>query len=190
MFMRVLACLCTIFVFSTPAHARHIKLWSFDKLSKSADVVVIATVISSEAFDEPSGKPELGDAVFEGRLTRFVIKGVLNGEVEGRELELVHYIVTANGRFIAPGIGHAFSTPHVAEFSGGRLAGSIKKGATKSGEDAAPTHYLLFLKQRKDGKFEPVSGQVDSACSVMLVKPEAPAPFHRDQTSLRDMPSP
>jgi hypothetical protein len=35
-----------------------------------------------------------------------------------------------------------------------------------------PQQYLLFLKVRKDGKFEPVSGQVDSAFSAIDVTPQ------------------
>ena len=30
----------------------------------------------------------------------------------------------------------------------------------------SPPEYLLFLKQRKDGMYEPVSGQLDAAFSV------------------------
>jgi hypothetical protein len=176
---------------STSANARIIEEWSYDKLSKRADVVVVATVISTEGWDDPSGKPQCGDAVFEGRLSRLDTKGVLKGEVEGDELKLVHYIVTANGRINEGGRRVITSVPYVAEFQEGRRRDqdSPKGGATKNGADADPPHYLLFLKQRKDGKFEPVSGQVDSACSVMLLKPEGPASWHRDpRTELRDAP--
>ena len=169
--------LFAIGIFSTSANARPFQVWSYDKLIKRADVVVVATVISAEKWDEPSDKPVMGDVVFEGRVTTFEVKGVLKGDVVDKEIELVHYKVAANGR-IRGGVLTITSEAYVADFEEGTPRERV---AAKDGEDVGARHYLLFLKQRKDGKFEPINGQVDSACSVMVLNPEGPANWHREE---------
>jgi len=178
MLIRSLAGLSTVVFIATVAHARHVELWSYDKLSKRADAVVVATAVSADEWEEPDDKPQMGSVVFAGQMTKFEIKGVLKGNVTDRTIELVHYRVVANGTFIAPGVKVAHSRAYVADFA--ERKASTKNLAAKDGEVDGPAHFLLFLKQRKDGRFEPVSGQVDSACSVMVLTPEGPAPWHRE----------
>jgi hypothetical protein len=171
MYVRNLVGLFVVVALSAPAYARPIKRWNYDKLSRSSDVVVVATAASTEDWDDPAGMPQLGEVVFKGQLTSFKIQGVLKGEVREDKLELVHYTVTANGRQ-SPGPGlktHVTSRAYVADF---RIAAPRKRG-----KEGGTPHYLLFLKRRNDGNFEPVSGQVDSANSVMLLQPEGPHLF-------------
>lgn len=183
MFTRFLVGLFTVVLIAAVAHARHVEPWSYDKLSSRADAVVVATVVSTSEWEEPDEAPQMGSVVFEGQLTKFEIQGVLKGKVTGRSMELVHYRVVANGKFIAPGVKVVHSRAYVADFTERKAA--IKNRATKDVEEDGPSHYLLFLKQRKNGRFEPVSGQVDSACSVMILKPEGPARWHREDTGER-----
>src|SRR5260221_592914 len=117
MFTRFLVGFGTVLLIATMAHARRVELWSYEKLSKRADAVVVATVISTDAWDEPDEEPQTGSVVFAGQLTKFEIKGVLKGKVTDRTLELVHYRVVANGTFIAPGVKVAHSRAYVADFT-------------------------------------------------------------------------
>ncbi len=168
MFVRNLIGFFVVVVLSAPAYARHIQTWNYDQLNKASDVVVVATVASTDDWDDPADMPQLGEVVFKGQLTSIIIQGVLKGGVTEKQLELVHYTVTANGRK-NPGPGlksHVTSRAYVADLQ--------KVGPRRVGEERGTPHYLLFLKRRDDGKFEPVSGQVDSANSVMLLQPEGP----------------
>jgi hypothetical protein len=175
MFTRVFAGFCTIVLIATTADGRHVELWSYDRLSKSADVVVVATVVSTDAWGDAEEKPQLGGVVFEGQLTKFEVKGVLKGKVTQTTMELVHYRATMVGTALRSGVRVIHTRAYAADFH--TAATAAKSGTTR---DEGPPHYLLFLKQREDGKFEPVSGQVDSACSVMLLKPEGPVRLHRE----------
>jgi len=166
MFVRNLVGLFVVAVLSAPADARIIQTWNYDKLTKTSDIVVVATVASTGGWDDPADMPEMGDVVFKGQLTGFDIQSVLKGEVPGKELNLVHYVVIANGTTLPGGVKLVTSQAYVADFQ--------KVFPTRGGMQGGKPNYLLFLKQRKDGNFEPVSGQIDSACSVMLLQPEAP----------------
>lgn len=168
MFARALTAVFIVITAAVPANARTFQKWSYDRLNEKSDIVVIATVESTAGWDDPADMPRFGETVFKGQLTSFKIRGMLKGELAEPELKLVHYVVTANSR---PGHGLG-GRAYVADFQ--------KVVRDKDGNDTGPPHYLLFLKRRKDGRLEPVSGQVDSACSVMLLMPEGPAHWHRE----------
>ena len=125
----------------------------------------------------------MGGVTFAGQLTKFEVNGVLKGKLAERTLDLVHYTATVTGEVIGPGVKVSYARAYVAEFP--ETKAPSEDDATRKGEGGGNQHYLLFLKRRKDGKFEPVSGQVDSACSVMLLKPEGPASWHREDISER-----
>ena len=176
MLIRFLTGLSTMVLIATSVHARHVELWSYEKLSKRADVVVVATAISTDAWDEASEEePQMGGVVFAGQLTKFEVKGVLKGKVTDQRLDLVHYRATHVGTRLTSGVKVIHAHAYTAEFH--TVQKPSKPGRTR---DDGPPHYLLFLTAREDGKFEPVSGQVDSACSVMILTPEGPAHWHRE----------
>jgi len=158
---------CLFLLMGVRADARIFKPWSYAELNEQADVVVIGTVKSTAAWNEPFDKRLLGSPEMVGQLTTFRLKAVLKGKLRGGELKLVHYRVSEKETVIING-------PMLPKFREGKIRIEIgsEDGADKESESQNTPHYLLFLKSRADGKFEPVSGQVDSAFSVMLLKPE------------------
>lgn len=149
---RLLAVLVVI-GFVLPAHARLLPDWSYDRLLKEADVVVIAEATAVEDTGEATQvNPWKVD--FVGVSTKFAVKTVLKGKVDGDTLKVLHYrlkpdVLVENG-------------PLLVAF---RLKGVDVQTKTSKVNLGKP-HYLLFLKKRKDGRFEPLSGPVDPALSV------------------------
>ena len=92
--------------------------------------------------------------LFEARTATFEVEHVLQGKLPKDGLKVLHFKVK-DGHQIANG-------PDLAEFrtKGGEITAKAGKFAW------GRPNYLLFLKARKDGRYEPVSGQFDSAFSV------------------------
>jgi hypothetical protein len=189
MLARPFPVICAVLLICNSAVARAVHPWTIEELNSEADVVVITTVVSTEPFDElleidrrhpKSQQRDGGLSIFDngwrdldGQLTTFALKTVLKGTVEGESLQLVHYKVDDG----AP--GKYQNRALVAEFR------KEEYRADKASQPGVPKQrvptgrkqsYLLFLKLRKDGKFEPVSGQIDSAFSVMELRGSLPYP--------------
>jgi hypothetical protein len=127
-----------------PTFARRVLQWSYQDLTKEADVVVIARAIESEnTKDEHKSDWSIE---FEGVNTRFEVLGVLKGETD-KTITLLHF-EWGNAKPGKEGDDFIRNGPHLIEF---------KKGIPE---------YLLFLKRRSDGRYEPVSGQIDPDRSV------------------------
>lgn len=170
MWTRNCAGIFALFIIGSSASARPMQPWSYEMLNKEADLVVLATVVSSAAGEERFDKRLLPGIEMESRLTRFAVKAVLKGKAAGKEIDLVHFVVSDKAEFQNRPNG-----PNVASFRkiGRHLEISKIDGSpVKQIENEGKPHYLLFLKGRPDEKFEPISGHVDSAFSVMTVQPE------------------
>lgn len=163
MFLRILSASIICLGAATSSHARLIEDWSYDRLLNTADVVVIATVIGNKEWTEPIELPLFADAL-EGRLATFKVEAALKGKNPGDKIELIHCrlkedVSVENG-------------PLLAEFrQKGRLLHieAVDGVRGKRTEQEATPQYILFLKARTDGRFEPVAGQVDSSLSVRQV---------------------
>jgi len=143
--------------------ARPIGIWGYDLLMEKSDVVLIGKVDTEKAFDEKLDHPAFGD-VMEARLTTFKVGAVLKGKAAGEKIELVHYLVNPDKPVV--------NGPLTAYFriNGERLTVTAVDGVAVKQDRVEPApDYLLFLKVRKDGRFEPVTGQVDSMFSVRKV---------------------
>jgi hypothetical protein len=149
------ACLTIALLAVAPGavRARALDNWPYDRLFKQADLVVIAEATGSVDANEVS---KLGSRSvnFVGVNTTFTVHATLKGKLDKKGLTFFHYRLP-NGEEIING-------PLFVTF---RL-----KGLAISGRDfkmgVNKPHYLLFLKKRKDGRFEAVSGQVDPSLSV------------------------
>jgi hypothetical protein len=133
------------------APARPIENWEYERLFKEADLVVIARAESTA--DDDSRLKTGWDAKFLGRVTTFKVQSALKGKADGA-LKVLHYKLEDGVSIINGPLLVAFRS------KARRIAG---KG--KAVMEAAP-EYLLFLKRGKDGRYEPVSGQIDPALSV------------------------
>ena len=184
--IRIVVTFCAALV-CCAAQARPLEQWTFQRLNSRADVVIIASVVSTESIDEllesdprhpKKQERDARSSIFaklafpenikmDARLTTFKVATVMKGEINDEEMQLVHYEVAE--RFLIA------NSPSVAVFRDGRHP------RNKPADDHAPEiriatdelqYYMLFLKARKDGKYEPVSGQIDSAFSVVELKPQ------------------
>jgi hypothetical protein len=165
------------------AGARAVERWTFERLNSASDIVVIATMASTKPIDElleidgrhPKNQQpglsifERGTRELDGQLTTFKVNTVLKGTLKAKNIQLVHYRVGDGdpGRYQG---GARVAEFRKEEYRLGRSSNSDQPG--KPMATGRPQQYLLFLKVRKDGKFEPVSGQVDSAFSAIDVTPQ------------------
>jgi hypothetical protein len=151
----------------TPASGRLIESWPYKKLFKEADLVVIATAKGTEDTAERLKKAGGWDVELVGRNTTFKVEAVLKGKVGGDTFKVLHYrlpegVLVQNGPLLV-----SFRTKPIM------IVGKIDGEAAKVG--LGRPQYMLFLKARKDGRYEPVSGQIDPELSVR----EVGAPFPR-----------
>jgi hypothetical protein len=136
-----------------PANGRPIANWPYEQLLKEADLVVIASVKSTVATDDRL-KDNPWKAEFLGLNTAFSVKGVLKGKTEGDSIKVLHYKLKEGVSII--------NGPLLVTF---RSNSMLLEGKSKRAE-LGPPDYLLFLKLRKDGRYEPVTGQIDPQLSV------------------------
>jgi hypothetical protein len=142
------------------AQARPVRQFTYADLVAESDVVVIATALSTDAdkdreFDEEMrGDEEEVECV----ITSFRVNGIINGNVKGERLSVVHYRFKPEQRPIV-------NAPQLVRFENeGQVNGEDKR--TGKPLRAPPPEYLLFLKATKDGKFVPTTGQTDPDGSV------------------------
>jgi hypothetical protein len=133
-------------------HARRLESWPYDQLLEKADLVVIATAVTGKDSGEIS-RDNLWKSKFVGVNTNFSVKAVLKGKA-GDKLTVFHYRLPA-GTLIEDG-------PLLVAFRTKGIKNTTKESNIQMGKPS----YLLFLKKRKDGRFELVSGQVDPALAV------------------------
>ncbi len=136
------------------AGARLLPSWPYERLLREADVVVIAKVMSvADAYETTRDNP--WKAEFVGLNTTFDVEATLKGKVENDKLQVLHYrlkpdVLIQNG-------------PTLVSF---RLRGMTITTTKEAKVELGKPSYLLFLKKRKEGRYEPVSGQVDPSLSV------------------------
>jgi hypothetical protein len=162
---RNLAILLLLLTGAGPSDARILKLWRFDELVAESDVVAI--IESIENVPAKDIFPFAGDAHpatdFAATNTRFKVAAILKANGEPlTELTVLHFNYSrrfpiVNGaHFVRFGIGPLqYEKRNVID---GKPAGGIVALQQQ------PV-WLAFLKQREDGRFEPLTGHYDSALS-------------------------
>jgi hypothetical protein len=137
----------------TAACARPVDNWSYERLFKESDLVVIAQPVQSE--DSPDRtKDDLWKIEFIGINTKFDALHVLKGKCKSAKLTVLHFranVLIENG-------------PGFVTFRTKDLRYTLQDRTIV--EAAGPSRYLLFLKKRDDGRYEPVSGRTDPILSV------------------------
>jgi hypothetical protein len=151
---------------AAPVSGRLIENWPYERLLKESDLVVIAraegTVDTKDRFDKSGWKVE-----FIGQETTFTVAAVLKGKhLAGKPLKVLHFrlpdgVLVENGPLLVT--FHKESLPVTEIVAGKRI--ERKKGRVD---------YILFLRARPDGRYEPVSGQIDPVLSVReLQRPDS-----------------
>jgi hypothetical protein len=140
-------------------HARIGRQWTYQELLKQSDIVVIANAIETKTVVRTDSLVENGLASFarsfEQLETVFRIRAVVKGNRESSDLVLVHF------RFDQRDPKGGVDPPLLIVFPVVRGDSTAKTEDTSHGPE-----YLLFLRTRKDGRYDPVSGQVDPVWSV------------------------
>lgn len=152
-------------LFVASAAARQIEAWSYDRLFKEADLIVIASAQGTVPSEDQAPDERWGPSLI-GQHTTFAVLQTLKGQVNDGPLTVLHFklkdgVVTQGGPLLV-----AFRT-RGPTIEGG---GSVKYKAILS-----TPQYLLFLKRSEGGRFEPVSGQIDPALSVKEIYAPLPA---------------
>jgi len=121
--------------------------WTFDELTAKADLVIIASHLSTQDTGRRRMDPELKPGARAAELRT--------------ELKVLQVLKADSGRGVAAG-----ATVSLRHYS--VLEPPFSMGSTlKFGESARA--YLVFLARKPDGVYEPVSGQVFPADSVYLL---------------------
>jgi len=132
------------------AEARLKRSWTYEQLLNEADIV--AVVDASPPKDTENTDVFLVYPVVQ-ILTTLRVHAVLKGDTKKESLEFVHYRYGKIDRSIINGA-------QFVHFLAVRKHGKIEYQKPK---------YLVFLKRRKDGRYEAVSGQIDPVDSVRLL---------------------
>ena len=162
---------------SASAWTRQIEIWSYGRLFAESDLVVIAEPLSTtktaDVFDHEGNQRQ----DYQGMDTEFNVHSALKGESKPGHFKVLHFRYAATVQGVADGAlfvhfrlkGWSFSglTDEKVDRNGHRQAG------VKEIIQWAKPEYLLFLKRRPDGRYEPVSGQYDSALACREVSAAA-----------------
>jgi len=155
------------------AAAREIESWPYDRLFKEADIVVIAAAQKSiDSDDVPPDGPWKRSLV--GQRTNFAVISTLKGKLADGPLTVMHFrlkdgVSAQNGPMLV-----RFRTHGLHIEGGGRVKYNVVLDTPQ---------YLMFLRRTSGGRYEPVSGQIDSERSVKEIY--SPLPADMDQASLK-----
>jgi hypothetical protein len=135
------------------AHARLSVDWSYQRLFDTADLVVVAVVVSTTDTAERAILPDIRpDVHVVGMATGFYVGGVLKGDHNLKTFVLHHYRLENPASVLLNG-------PTLISF-----------------DPKAHAHFLLFLVRETDGTYAPIAGQVDAAKSIFRLESGFP-PF-------------
>ena len=129
-----------LFLCISLASARLVEMWSYEKMTEAADLIVIGEPTAVEVTEERTKL--LNTVEVQGLETTFAVLAVLKGEKGNKQVVLHHY--------------------QEAEERGIRINGPM----LISFRPAEGKKYLLFLKREADGRFASITGQSDPADGV------------------------
>jgi hypothetical protein len=146
-----------------PALARQIESWPYARLFKEADLIVIAT---AERTSDTKDRPKTRRWELVRQVTVFSVHRTLKGKVEGPTVRVLHFRLP-RGKLAEDG-------PLLVSFrTKSRVIKRVVDGAREEVQ-LSKGEYLLFLKARNDGRYEPVSGQIDPVLSVRELSQPSP----------------
>ena len=165
--------LLTLFAVSLVS-ARKVEDWSYERLFKEADLVMIGSVQGWGPAKVEWPEKVFDKVRFKGKKTAFHPRSVLKGEEAFPCTWVLHfsYKKGATPYDDGPSLVTFLKKPLLIEVKPREKEEANDLKPKRAGNRAvSPPEYLLFLKQRKDGMYEPVSGQLDAALSVRAIFP-------------------
>jgi hypothetical protein len=155
---RVSSILAVLVCIAPSADARFRKYWSQEELFRESNLVVIAEAVKSEiSKDTFPSQFYTSKASFEGIITVFKVNLVLKGNESAKSIRVLHFKLRPG----SVGIFGLVDGPCLVSFATELVEVSFKGGTARQ-----KPSYLLFLKKKADGRYEPVTGQVDPDDSV------------------------
>lgn len=163
-------CVLTILCALTPSTgwARKVEDWPYDRLFKDADLVVIARAVSSAECKNEWNERFFDGSRFQGLETTFEVASTLKGRLP-ESLKLLHFRYKRETPAYDDG-------PGLISFLRKSRSTKVKKRSEVlselvplSARESVRPEYLLFLRLRKDGRYEAISGQMDSNLSARTI---------------------
>jgi len=150
--------------------ARKVEDWSYERLFKEADLVMIGSIQGWHAAKAEWPEKIFDKARFEAEMTAFHSLSELKGEAPFPCIWVLHfsYKKGAIPYEDGPSLVTFLKKPVIIEVKSKEEGKSKELQLKRTGNSF---EYLLFLKQREDGNYEPVSGQLDAASSVRALFP-------------------
>ena len=165
------AIICSLLIPSI-AFSRQVEDWPYERLFKESDLVVIAHVQGWGVTKKEWNEKFFDKGRFEGVRTIFGANFVLKGDPP--------LCIWLNHFRYKEGVVRYNDGPGLVAFLKEPLQIEVKQNVKKKGKlhqqrqelrKISQPEYLLFLKKHKDGKYEPVSGQLDASFSVRTLFP-------------------
>ena len=164
-----------LFTFSL-SFARKVEDWSYERLFKEADLVMIGSVGGWVSAKAQWSEKIFDKARFEAKKTAFHPLSELKGEADFPCVWVLHFSYKKGAAPYedGPNLVSFLKKPVMIEVKSKEEGKAKELKPKRAGKNQVnPPEYLLFLKQRKDGMYEPVSGQLDAALSVRTIFPSS-----------------
>jgi len=154
--------------------ARKVEDWSYERLFKEADLVMIGSVEGWGSTKALWPEKIFDKARFEAKKTAFHPRSLLKGEPAFPCTWVLHFSYKKGAAPYedGPNLVSFLKKPVMIEVKSKEEGKAQKLKPIRAGKNQVnPPEYLLFLKMGKDGMYEPVSGQLDAALSVRAIFP-------------------
>jgi hypothetical protein len=146
---------------------RRIEDWPYERLFKEADLAVIATADGTADTKDQLKHKEWAGVEFVGQESTLKVQSILKGSLKEEKgkgektIKVLHYRLPENRKLE--------NGPMLVTFrkEGLNLEGTINGVKFQSSE--GKPDYMIFLRSRPDGRYEPISGQIDPALSVRIM---------------------
>ncbi len=143
---------------------RLVENWPYERLNKEADLIVIATAVATKDTSD-TFIDERWPLEFVGVNTTCEVLNTITGQISGKGIVVLHF------KFGKVHNRAMVRKDQIIEIIDGPSFVSFRTTPARIAIDSVETEnhkveYLLFLKKRKDGRYEPVSGRIDPNLSV------------------------
>ncbi len=173
--MRSLIATFLYFIFTLSlSFARKVEDWPYERLFKESDLVMIGSIQGWRTAKAEWPEKIFDKVRFKGEKTAFHPRSVLKGEPAFPCIWVLHFSYKKGALPYedGPSLVTFLKKPVIIEVKSKEEGKSKELQLKRTGNSlVSPPEYLLFLKQREDGNYEPVSGQLDAALSVRALFP-------------------
>ena len=167
-----LSLIITILIVATaPLNARLSRAWSYAQLREASDLVVLAKPVSNTATKDIFNKEE---SEYQGIDTEFEVIDIVKGAIVAKIFKVLHFALKPGGGDADGMSVVSFRLKPLTLDVLTKPEQSEHRAGTRALIQLTAPEYLLFLKKRSDGRYEPVTGQMDASISVLEVSDPFP----------------